>query len=174
MTAIERTISDSLSASDALSQAYFHTTLNVGRDGRRRSNPLTSLDTAPAKAPDWQLSRVVSAQDSVYTKRQAGVNAGGFSSLRFAVTPMTADPRVDPEAVPGGTQSPATEIRIWSEPAQAFVSLPTAITHAGAGAGLPYVIDVPNANGSILACFVTNAITGVVAIASQGFNTEDM
>lgn len=166
-------ISDSLSTSDQVSQAYFHSNAIVN-DGRRRSDPLKSLDTAPAKAPDWQLSRVVSAQDTVFTKRQDGVNAGGFSAVRFSVTPMTADPTRNSSAVLGGTQNPTTEIRVWSTQAKAFVPMSTPITHTGAGAGVPYVIDVPNANGSIVACFVTSAITGVVAIAAQGFNTEDM
>lgn len=143
-------------------------------DGRRRSDPLASLNSSPAKAPDWQLSRVVTAQDAVFTKRSDGVNAGGYSEIRFSVTPMTADPRTDPVAVTGGTGNPATEVRIWSEQAQAFVPLPTPITHAAGGAGVPYVIDVPNANGSILACFVTSAIAGVVAIAAQGFSDDSL
>lgn len=151
--------------------SYFDTTEG---DGRRRSDPLKELDTAPAKAPDWQLNRVVSAQDTTFVKRTEGVNAGGYSSVRFAVTPMTADPTRNPAAVPGGTQNPTTEIRVWSAEASAFVPMSTPITHAGAGAGAAYVVDVPNANGSILGCFITSALTGVVAISAQGFNSEYM
>lgn len=143
-------------------------------DGRRQSNPLTTTDTAPAKAPDWQLSRVASAQDTVFNKRSEGVNAGGYQMVRFSVTPMTADPRTDLDAVAGGAGNPATEIRVWSAQAKAFVAMSTPITHTGAGAGVPYVIDVPNANGSIVACFVTSALSAVVAIAAQGFSENEL
>lgn len=143
-------------------------------DGRRKSDPLKTTSTSPAQAPGWQLSRVVTAQDATFVNRGAGVNAAGFNSVRFAVTPMTADPTHDPSAVPGGTQNPSTEVRVWSEQAKAFVPLPTPITKTGAGAGAPYVVDVPNANGSILGCFVTSALTGVVAIAAQGFSEESL
>lgn len=166
------TLADSLSVTDyALSMFY---PSSVIKDGRRRSDPLRNLGSSPAKAPDWQLSRVrnTGLAESVFTKRSDGVNAGGYSSVRFAVTPMTADPTRDPAAVPGGVENPNVEIRIWSEQAQAFVPMSTPITHTGAGAGTPYVVDVPNADGSILACFVTSALTGVVAIAAQGFNPE--
>lgn len=165
------TVADSLSTNDQIFGASTHSNPRVA-DGRRRSDPLRNPGSSPAKAPDWQLSRVRSAQDTVFTKRADGVNAGGYSSVRFAVTPMTADPTRDPAAIPGGTQNPNTEIRVWSEQAQAFVPMSTPITHTGAGAGTPYVVDVPNAEGSILACFVTSALTGVVAIAAQGFNPE--
>lgn len=167
------TLTDSLSTSDFAFSSLAHGN-PVIKDGRRRSHPLRNLGSSPAKAPDWQLSRVrgSGAADSVFTKRADGVNAGGYSSVRFAVTPMTADPTRDPAAVPGGTQNPNVEVRIWSEQAQAFVPMSTPITHTGAGAGAPYVVDVPNAEGSILACFVTSALTGVVAIAAQGFNPE--
>lgn len=141
-------------------------------DGRRRSDPRRSLDTAPAKAPEWQLSRVVSAADAVFNKRADGVNAGGYSSVRFSVVPMTADPRTDPAATVGGSGNPATEIRVWSEQSRTFVPMSTPITHAAAGAGIPHTIDVPNANGSILACFLTGAPGGVVAISAQGYNAE--
>lgn len=172
---INVTTTDSAALTDSVFSVKYHSTLPVrDKDGRRRSDPLKTLDTSPAKAPDWQLSRVVSAIDADFTKRSSGVNAGGFSSVRFSVTPMTADPTSDDDALPGGTQNPNTEVRVWSEIAKAFVAMPTPITHTGAGAGVPYVIDVPNANGSILACFVTSALAGVVAIAAQGFNAEDM
>lgn len=143
-------------------------------DGRRQSDPLKTTSTSPAKAPGWQLVRVVTVQDSSFIARGAGVNAAGYSSVRFAVTPMTADPTTDPSAAPGGTQNPSTEVRVWSELAKAFVPLPTPITKTGGGAGVPYVVDVPNANGSILGCFVTSALSGVVAIAAQGFNDEGL
>lgn len=94
--------------------------------------------------------------------------------MRFAVVPMDADPTRSASAVPGGAENPNTEIRVWSEAAAAFVPMSTPITHTGAGAGVAYAVDVPNANGSIVACFVTNAIAGVVAISAQGFNPEDM
>lgn len=162
---------DSLSTTDFAFGSMAHSNPPV-MDGRRRSNPLRNLGSSPAKAPDWQLSRVVSAQDTTFVKRADGVNAGGYSSVRFSVTPMTADPTRNASAVAGGTQNPNTEIRVWSEQAQAFVPMSTPITHTGAGAGVPYVIDVPNANGSVLGCFVTSALTGVVAIAAQGFNPD--
>jgi hypothetical protein len=173
MADAERTVTDSLSISDSVFNSNLHSNPIV-KDGRRRSNPLKSLSTSPAKAPDWQLSRVVTAQDTVFTKRSSGVNAGGYLSVRFSVTPMTADPTTNPAAAPGGTVNPNTEIRVWSEEAAAFVPMSTPITHTGAGAGTPYVVDVPNANGSILACFVTSAVSGFVAIAAQGFNAEYM
>jgi hypothetical protein len=141
-------------------------------DGRRRSDPRTTLDVSPAKAPDWQLSRVVSAADAAYTKRTEGVNAGGFTGVRFSVVPMTADPRTSPAAVVGGLANPATEIRVWSDESRTFVPMSTPIAHTAAGVGVPHVIDVPNANGSIVACFVTSTPAGVVAISAQGYNAE--
>jgi hypothetical protein len=143
------------------------------RRGLRRTDALTTLSTSPAKAPDWQLNRVVSAEDTDFTKRSDGANASGCASVRFAVTPMTADPTSDSEAEPGGSGDPDVSIYVWSEQAKTFVALPIPITATGAGAGVPYVIDVPTANGSIVACFVTNDPGGVVAIAAQGFNPED-
>ncbi len=165
------TVTDSVVTPDSIFASYLHSNARV-KDGRRRSDPLRTLDTSPAKAPDWQLSRVVAAQDTVFTKRQDGVNASEFSTVRFSVTPMTADPTSNSGAVPGGAANPATEIRVWSAQANAFVPMSTPITHTGAGAGVPYVIDAPNANGSILACFVTNALGGTAAIAAQGFSDE--
>jgi hypothetical protein len=152
-----------------MTEPYFDNT-----DGRRRTDPLKMTSTSPAQAPGWQLSRVVTAEDAAFDDRGAGVNAAGYSSVRFSVTPMTADPTTDPSAAPGGTQDPSTEVRVWSEQAKAFVPLPTPITSVGAGAGAPYIVDVPNANGSILGCFVTSALTGVVAIAAQGFSEESL
>lgn len=165
------TVTDTLSIADSIFRKTFHSNPIV-KDGRRRSDPMRSLNTSPAGAPDWQLSRVASTQDTVFNKRSSGVNAGGFSTVRFSITPMTADPTTDPAAVPGGTQNPNTEVRVWNEGAGAFVPMATPITKTGLGAGAAYVIDVPNANGSVVACFVTNAITGPVAIAAQGFNPE--
>lgn len=144
-----------------------------GVDGRRRSDPLKSLDIAPAQAPDWQLNRVVTAQDGApeHAVRQNGVNASHYDEIRFAVTPMDADPTSNPAAAPGGTANPTVEVRVWSEQAQSFVPFPTALTKTGLGAGTPYVIDVPAANGSIVGCFVTNDPAGeVVAIAAQGYD----
>lgn len=141
-----------------------------GRDGRRRSNPLQSLDGAPAKAPDWQLSRVVTAQDAVFTKRGDGVNSSSYEHIRFAVTPMDADPTEDPAAIQGGSANPNVQVRVWSEQADAFIPLPTDLTKSGVGVGVGYVIDVDNARGSIVGCFVTNDPAGeFVAIFSQGF-----
>jgi hypothetical protein len=142
---------------------------NDNADGRQKSDPLKTLHTSPAKAPDWQLSRVASELDADFTKRSDGVNAGGYNALRFAVTPMAADPSKDPAAVQGGTANPSIEVRIWSEQAKAFVPMPGPLARAGAGAGEPYVFDVPNANGSIVGVFVTNDIAGeFVAISAQG------
>jgi hypothetical protein len=59
---------------------------------------------------------------------------------------------------------------VWSEQAQLFLPFPTPLTHAGAGAGVPYIVDVPGANGAIVACLVTNAPGGVVAISVQGYD----
>lgn len=143
-------------------------------DGRRRSDSLKTISTSPAKAPDWQLNRVVAAEDVDFTKRSDGVNAGGYAAIRFSVTPMTEDPTQDPDAAPGGSGDPAVEIYVWSEQAETFVSLPIPITHTGAGGGVPYVVDVPAANGSIIACFATADPGGVVAIAAQGFSDEDV
>jgi hypothetical protein len=130
------------------------------------------LGVSPAKAPDWQLSRVVSAADATFTKRSDGANAGGFSAVRFSVAPMTADPRTNSAAAVGGLANPATEIRVWSDESRTFVPMSTPITHLAAGVGIAHMIDVPNANGSILACFVTSTPTGVVAISAQGYNAE--
>lgn len=141
-------------------------------DRNRKWNPNTTIGGAIPNAPDWQLCRVVSDQDDAFNARGVGVNASGFAQLRFAITPMQADPTTDPDAEPGGTADPAIEIRVWSSMARAFVPFAEPLVFSSAGAGEPYVIDVPNANGSIVGCFITNAITGVVAIAVQGHNDE--
>jgi hypothetical protein len=134
------------------------------------NDPLKTINSSPARAPDWQLSRVVSQQDANFAARGYGVNAGGFNAIRVAVTPMTFDPTLDPTAVPGGTANPSVEVRLWSEQAQAFIPMPAPVTRSGAGVGTPYVFDVPNANGSILGVFVTNNIGGhFVAISVQGY-----
>lgn len=139
--------------------------------GGRRSDPLKSLDISVPQSPDWQLSRVVTAQDSLFTKKSDGVNTSHFDSVRFAVTPMDANPVKTPSAAPGGTANPNVEVRVWSEQAKAFVPFPTALTKTGLGAGSPYIIDVPEANGSIVACFVTNDPLGqFVAISVQGYD----
>lgn len=139
--------------------------------GGRRSDPLRSLDIAPQRAPDWALNRVVTAQDvAPHSLRSKGVNGSHFDSLRFAVTPMTADPTKDPAAVAGGAGNPAVEIMVWSEQAQLFLPFPSPLTHAAGGAGVPYIVEVPEANGSIVACLVTSAPGGVVAISVQGYD----
>ena len=143
--------------------AYYGNRGSIARD------PDRVLSATPATAPDWALQRVVTAQDTDFTQRSHGVAMSEYESLRFAITPMTADPLTDEEAEPGGTVAPAIEIRIWSEPAKQFVPMHTPITHEGAGAGAPYVVDVPNAKGATIGCFVTNAIDGVVTIAAQGY-----
>lgn len=132
-------------------------------------NPDRELSATPAAAPGWSLQRVVTAQDADFERVGLGVVTSEYEKLRFAITPMTADPTVNESAEPGGTVNPSIEIRIWSEPAKQFVPMHTPITRAGAGAGVPYVVDVPNANGATIGCFVTNAISGVVTIAAQGF-----
>jgi len=140
--------------------------------GNRNSiarNPDRELSATPAAAPDWALNRVVTAQDADFARRGHGVAISEYEKLRFAVTPMTANPMTDESAEPGGAGNPSIEIMIWSEPAKRFVPMHTPITRAGAGAGVPFVVDVPNANGATIGCFVTNAISGVVTIASQGF-----
>lgn len=143
---------------------------NENVDGRRKSDPLKTLQTSPARAPDWQLNRVASELDADFTKRSDGVNAGGYNAVRFAVTPMASDPSKDPAALTGGAANPSIEIRVWSEQAEAFVPMPGPLARAGAGAGEPYVFDVPNANGSIVGAFVTNDIAGeFVAISAQGY-----
>ena len=53
------------------------------RDGRRKSDPLKTLDGAPAAAPDWQLTRVVSAQDVAFAKRTTTVHPLLFNGSRF-------------------------------------------------------------------------------------------
>lgn len=141
-----------------------------GRDGRRKSDPLKSLDGAPARAPDWQLNRVITTQDITFVKRQDGVNCGQYKTIRFNVVPFAADPRTG--GAPGGTANPNVEARVWSEAAGAFVPFDTAITKSGAGAGVAYMVDVSNANGSIVGLFVVNALAAVVAVYVQGHDID--
>lgn len=182
MALITRSVADTVAAADLITPGATVALLRgTGggyfgiRDGRRKSDPLRSKNTSPAKAPDWQLSRVLPASqaaETVFTKRADGVSAGEFQVVRFAVTPMTADPSKDASAVKGGSGNPNVEVRVWSEQAAAFVPMATALTKTGLGAGAAYVVDVANAYGSILACFVTNSPGGVVAISAQGFNPD--
>lgn len=140
--------------------------------GNRNSiarNPDRELSATPAAAPGWALQRVVRAQDADFKRVGHGVVMSEYEKLRFAVTPMTEDPTTDESAEPGGSVNPSIEIRIWSEPAKQFVPMHDPITRAGAGAGVPFVVDVPNANGATIGCFVTNAISGFVTIAAQGY-----
>jgi hypothetical protein len=142
------------------------------RDGRRKSDPLRSLDRAPAYAPDWQLHRVTNAQDTVFTEKKHGVNCGHYKSVRFAIVPYDNDPTRVPGATPGGSANPNVEVMIWSESAGEFLSFPTALTGTGVGAGDPYMVDVENANGAILFVAVTAAPGGVVAISAQGYEID--
>jgi len=142
------------------------------RDGRRKSDPLKSINTSPANSPDWHLCRVVSAQDSVFDNQKLGINCDNYKKVRFSVVPYDNDPTEVPSAAPGGTQNPDTEIMIWAAGAQKFLSFDTAITKTGVGAGTAYIVDVDNANGSILLPAITNAISGVVAIFAQGYGLD--
>lgn len=142
------------------------------RDGRRKSDPLTTLDGAPAAAPDWQLTRVVSAQDADFATRAHGVNCGNYERVRFAVVPHQTDPRLGNGPGNGGTANPNVEVFVWSESAQLFVSFDTPITKSGVGAGDAYMVDVPNANGSILFLAVTNALAAIVAVSVQGYGLD--
>lgn len=142
------------------------------KDGRRRSDPLMSLDRAPACAPDWQLNRVVAAQDTVFNVRNHGVNMGHYRAVRFSVVPYDKDPTKDPTALPGGSANPNVEVMIWSESAGKFLSLDNPITRSGAGAGVAYIVDVENANGSILLLSMTASPGGIVAISSQAYEMD--
>lgn len=144
------------------------------KDGRRKSNPMNSLDIGPACAPDWQLNRVVSAQDTVFNVRNHGVNMGHYQTARFSIVPYDKDPTKDPTALPGGSANPNVEVMIWSESAGEFLSFPTAITKTGTGAGNAYIVDVENAKGSILLLAITNAPGGIVAVSVQGYDMNHM
>ena len=143
------------------------------KDGRRTSNPMTSINSSPAQAPDWQLCRVVDAQDATFDEKKMGVNCGTYQRVRFSVVPYDKDPTIDDTAVPGGTANPDIEVLIWSESAGAFLSFDDPIIKSGAGAGTAYMVDVENANGAILLLAITNALSGdIAAISVQGHYDE--
>lgn len=142
------------------------------RDGRRKSDPLRSINSSPTLAPDWQLYRVVSAQDSVFTEKKYGINCGHYKKVRFSVVPFDDDPVQNPDAAPGGSANPSIEVMIWSDSAGEFLAFPTPLTKTGAGAGVAYIVDVENAYGSILFVAITAAPGGVVAISAQGYSID--
>lgn len=143
-----------------------------GRDGRRKSDPLKSINGSPAHAPEWQLHRVVSAQDADFATRAKGCNCSQYGRVRFSVVPYDADPTIADAAAPGGNANPNIEIRVWSEGAGAFVAMDTPKTKAGAGAGLAYTVEVDNADGAILMIAQTNGVAGISAIYVQGFDLD--
>lgn len=144
------------------------------RDGRRKSNPMASLDRAPAHAPDWQLYRMVGAQDvAPHADIRKGLNCGHYRAVRLSIVPYDKNPLLDPTAVPGGLANPNVEVFVWSESAQEFLSFDTPITAIGAGAGNAYMVDVENANGSMLFVALTNVIAGgFVAMSVQGYEID--
>jgi len=140
------------------------------KDRGRATDPMTSVDRSPAYAPNWQLNRVVSAQDSgPYTDEKLGINCNDYEHVRFSVVPYDYDPTINSSAAPGGSANPNIEVRIWSEGAGQFLKFDTAITKTGLGAGIAYMVDVPNAYGAVLFVEVTNALGGIAAIYSQGY-----
>lgn len=144
------------------------------KDGRRRSDPLMSLDRAPACAPDWQLYRMILAQDvAPHTDIRKGLNCGHYMKVRLAIVPWDKNPLVDPTAVRGGVANPNIEVFVWSEGAQRFLSFDTAITATGSGAGVAYTVDVENANGAILFVALTNVIaSGAIAVSAQAYEMD--
>ena len=142
-----------------------------GRDGRRRSDPLKDVDGSPAVAPDWQLNRIVSAQDAaVFTDRSKGCNFGHYGKGRFKVEVYT-DKTLTSQAATAS--NPNVEVQRWSESAGKFVQEHVPVQKTGVGAGLGYTFEV-DASGGILICKVTNAPSGseVIAIFAQGYDLD--
>ena len=142
-----------------------------GRDGRRRSDPLKSVDKSPAVAPDWQLYRIVGSPDpTVVTNEGLALNAGHYNRLRVMVEPYTNRTLTSQAGV---ASNPNVEIQYWSENAKEFVSPNPVIQKTGLGVGLGYTFDVEVHGGKLLVK-LTNATNGseVIAIYTQGYELD--
>jgi hypothetical protein len=143
-----------------------------GRDGRRRSDPLRQLSTNPAMAPEWQLVRIVTADDDATSKgdRSNGVNFGNYRFGHFQIVPLATNDLVTPVA---GTADPAVELLVWCPILGAFISTSTKLEFAGLGAGVPFRISA-NVEGQIIMPSITSTESApeVVAIYASGFNVQ--
>jgi hypothetical protein len=140
---------------------------------------------SPKRAPDYNLIRFVTANDSIgtgYKTKGAGCNWGNFLNGNIQVVPInTADAKLLTEPlgdlVAGATSNPALAIRYWNEDLQMYVPHNPAQTIAAAGAGLAYEATLPPVNGRMIFLEVTGGVTagqGVLIFGSGSLYYESI
>jgi len=121
-----------------------------GRDGRRKSDPLTTPNTSPTRAPKYQLYRHVIANDAAASpgtpeKKSIGCNFGGYEVGLIKMVPRVTSAINGAE---GGSGAVSLAVEEWSEGAQRFVKSDLGpLTLAGAGVAQSFQF---NARGRIL------------------------
>lgn len=136
--------------------------------------------TAPKRAPDYQLIRVVTAADGVadYAKKSNGCNFGNYLKGCFTVypintpTPGEVDGSVD--LITGASSAPTVVLRFWNEALGRFVLHNPTIAPAALGAGVPFEFEF-DACGRIVMAEVTGGVTGGqgVLIFAAGLGHEE-
>lgn len=121
--------------------------------------------TAPKRAPEYNLVRVVTAADGAadYLKKSNGVNFGSYLKAGFQVVPInTATPgEVDGSAdlLTGATSAPTVVLYFWNEVLGKFMIHNPTIAPAALIAGVGFEFDADVA-GRIVMPSVTGGVTG--------------
>lgn len=135
--------------------------------------------SAPKRAPDYQLIRVVSAADSAaaYKLKGNGCNFGSYLKGCFQVVPINtgAPGEVDGsvDLLTGATSAPTVVLRYWNDLLGIFVIHNPTVAPAALGAGVAYEMEF-DALGRIIMPEVTGGVTGgqgvLIFAASLGHN----
>jgi hypothetical protein len=121
--------------------------------------------TAPKRAPEYNLIRVVTAADGAadYKKKSNGCNFGSYLKGCFQVVPInTATPgEVDGsvDLITGATSTPTVVLRFWNDVLGMFVIHNPTIAPAAIAAGAAFEMDF-DAIGRIVMPEVTGGVTG--------------
>jgi len=140
-----------------------------GRDGRRKSDPLKTIVTNPALAPDLQLVRLVASDDDFMSQavKSNGVNFGRFRTGCFQIVPLADDDLDSPSL---GTANVSVEMMAWCPLLGRFIHANPVATYTGLGAGIPYELEFAS-DGLIIMPSVTGTAGGteVVAVYAAGY-----
>ncbi len=121
--------------------------------------------TAPKRAPDYNLIRVVTAADGAasYRAKSNGCNFGSYLKGCFQIVPInTATPgEVDGsvDLLTGATSAPTVVLRYWNDTLGLFVVHNPTVAPTALAAGVSYEMDF-DAIGRIIMPEVTGGVTG--------------
>jgi len=130
--------------------------------------------SSPARAPDYQLIRIVTAADVAadYLKKSNGCNFGSYLRGCFQIVPInTATPGdVDGsvDLITGATSAPTVVLRFWNQVLGRFVIHNPTIAPAALAGGVAFEMDF-DAIGRIVMPEITGGVTaaqGVLIFAS--------